>query len=127
MQLLERHIHKERTMKIVVTGNPNYQGLCKGIQKIFGPDVEFIGRWNGWDVTNLDSIADYVKDYDVFINSQYGPNGEQIKLLEKVYPIFKGNHIISGVPKVSSIISPSLGGTSFLYFHSGGPSKKPKS
>ena len=34
---------------------------------------------------------------------------------------------ISGVPKVSSMISPSLGGTSFLYFHSGGPSKKPKS
>ena len=25
------------------------------------------------------------------------------------------------------IINPSLGGTSFLYFHTGGPSKKPKS
>lgn len=82
-------------MKIVVTGNPNYQGLCKGIYKIFGPDVKFIGRWNGWDVTDLDAVADYVKDFDVFVNSQYGPNGEQIQLLEKVYPIFKGDHIVN--------------------------------
>ena len=82
-------------MKIVVTGNPNYEGLCKGIYKTFGPDVEFIGRWNGWDVTDLDAVADYVKDFDVFVNSQYGPNGEQIQLLEKVYPIFKGDHIVN--------------------------------
>jgi hypothetical protein len=82
-------------MKIIVTGNPNYEGLCKGIYKTFGPDVEFIGRWNGWDVTDLDAVADYVKDFDVFVNSQYGPNGEQIKLLEKVYPIFKGDHIVN--------------------------------
>ena len=42
-----------------------------------------------------DAIADYIKDFDVFINSQYGPGGEQVTLLKKVYPIFKGNHIIN--------------------------------
>jgi len=82
-------------MKIIVTGDPNYEGLCKGIKQVFGPNVEFIGRWNGWDVTNLDAIADYVKDFDIFINSQYGSNGEQISLLKKVYAIFKGKHIIN--------------------------------
>jgi NAD(P)-dependent dehydrogenase (short-subunit alcohol dehydrogenase family) len=82
-------------MKIIVTGNPNYEGLCKGIKQVFGPNVEFIGRWNGWNVTDLDAVADYVKDFDIFINSQYGSNGEQITLLKKVYAIFKGKHIIN--------------------------------
>ena len=82
-------------MKIIVTGNSNYEGLCKGIKQVFGPNVEFIGRWNGWDLTDLDAVADYVKDFDIFINSQYGSNGEQIGLLKKVYAIFKGKHIIN--------------------------------
>lgn len=83
-------------MRIIVTGNPNYEGLCKGIYEAYNHNrVEFIGRWNGWDVTNLDAIADYIKDFDIFVNSQYGPNGEQVTLLEKVYPIFNGSHIIN--------------------------------
>ena len=82
--------------RIIMTGNPNYEGLCKGVYQAYSQNrVEFIGRWNGWDVNNLDAIADYIKDFDVFINSQYGPGGEQITLLKKVYPIFKGNHIIN--------------------------------
>tara|TARA_Y200000002_G_C22540713_1_gene603850 strand:- start:176 stop:799 length:624 start_codon:yes stop_codon:yes gene_type:complete len=82
--------------RIIVTGNPNYEGLCKGIYEAYNHNrVEFIGRWNGWDVNNLDAIADYIKDFDIFVNSQYGPNGEQVTLLKKVYPIFKGNHIIN--------------------------------
>tara|TARA_B100000035_G_scaffold275516_1_gene252541 strand:+ start:6172 stop:6795 length:624 start_codon:yes stop_codon:yes gene_type:complete len=82
--------------RIIMTGNPNYEGLCKGVYQAYSQNrVEFIGRWNGWDVNNLDAIADYIKDFDVFINSQYGPGGEQVTLLKKVYPIFKGNHIIN--------------------------------
>lgn len=79
-----------------MTGNPNYEGLCKGVNQVYGPDqVQFVGRWNGWDVTDLDSIATYISKFDVFINSQYGANGEQVELLEKVYPQFKGSHIIN--------------------------------
>ncbi len=83
-------------MKIAVTGNPNYEGLCKGIYEAYNHNfVEFIGRYNGWDMTDLDAIVDHVKDYNVFINSQYGPGGEQVTLLNKLYPVFKGEHIIN--------------------------------
>ncbi len=45
-----------------MTGNPNYEGLCKGVYQAYSQNrVEFIGRWNGWDVNNLDAIADYIK------------------------------------------------------------------
>ena len=46
-------------MKIVVTGNPNYEGLCKGIYEAYNHNfVEFIGRYNGWDLTDFDKVAD---------------------------------------------------------------------
>jgi len=83
-------------MRILVTGNPNYQGLCSGIYKAYSNNqIEFIGRWNDWDLTDTDKVAEYAKDYDVFVNSQYGPNGEQVDLLHKVYKVFKGLHIIN--------------------------------
>ena len=54
-------------MKIVVTGNPNYEGLCKGIYEAYNHNfVEFIGRYNGWDLTDFDKVAEYVKDHNVF-------------------------------------------------------------
>ena len=47
-------------MKIVVTGNPNYEGLCKGIYEAYNSNfVEFIGRYNGWDLTDFDKVAEY--------------------------------------------------------------------
>ena len=83
-------------MRIVVTGNPNYEGLCSGIWEAYSRNqVEFIGRWNDWDLTDADAVAEYVKDHNVFVNSQYGPNGEQVELLRKVYEKFNGEHIIN--------------------------------
>ena len=83
-------------MRIVITGNPLYEGLCSGIWEAYARNqVEFIGRWNDWDLTDAESVADYVKDYDVFVNSQYGPNGEQVDLLRSVYKKFNGDHIIN--------------------------------
>ena len=83
-------------MRIIVTGNPNYKGLCHGIREAYNHNfVEFIGRWNDWDLTDYDKVADHVKDYDVFVNSQYGPNGEQVDLLNAVYNKFETGHIIN--------------------------------
>ena len=63
-------------MKIIVTGNPNYEGLCKGIKQVFDPNVEFIGRWNGWDLTDLDAVMVlmgnklvYSKKYMLFLKA----------------------------------------------------------
>ena len=62
-------------MKIVVTGNPNYEGLCKGIYEAYNHNfVEFIGRYNGWDLTDFDKVAEYVKDHggiDLIVERQY--------------------------------------------------------
>ena len=83
-------------MKILVTGNPNYEGLCKGIYEAYNHNfVEFIGRWNGCDLTDYEKVANYAKSYDVFVNSQYGPNGEQVELLDAVYEKFDSGHIIN--------------------------------
>ena len=83
-------------MKILVTGNPNYEGLCKGIYEAYNHNfVEFIGRWNGWDLTDYEKVANYAKSYDVFVNSQYGPNGEQVEMLDAVYEKFDSGHIIN--------------------------------
>ena len=83
-------------MRILVTGNPNYEGLCKGIFEAYNHNfVEFIGRWNDWDLTDYDKVANHAKDFDVFVNSQYGPNGEQVKILDAVYEKFERGHIIN--------------------------------
>ena len=83
-------------MKIIITGNPNYEGLCKGLYEAYnGNQLEFIGRHNGWDMQDLDAVADYIKDYDVFVNSLLIPDNGQEKLLHKVYKTFKGSHIIN--------------------------------
>ena len=60
--------------RILVTGNPNYEGLCKGIFEAYNHNrVEFIGRHNGWDMNDAEKVANYAKDFDVFVNSLYGP------------------------------------------------------
>ena len=60
-------------MRILVTGNPNYKGLCKGIYEAYNHNfVEFIGRWNDWDLGDFEKVANYAKDFDVFVNSQLG-------------------------------------------------------
>jgi NADP-dependent 3-hydroxy acid dehydrogenase YdfG len=83
-------------MKILITGNPNYEGLCKGIWEAYNRNmVEFIGRHNGWDMNDAQKVANYAKDYDVFVNSLYGPDGQQYKILEAVYNQFEKGHIIN--------------------------------
>ena len=82
--------------KILVTGNPNYEGLCKGIYEAYNHNrVEFIGRWNDWDLGDFEKVANYAKDFDVFVNSQYGPDGEQVDILNAVYDKFERGHIIN--------------------------------
>ena len=85
-------------MKVLVTGNPNYKGLAYGIQQALdGTEhtVEFIGRWNDWNIRETDKVAEYAKDFDVFVNSQYGPTGEQQNLLTDIYDSFAKGHIIN--------------------------------
>jgi len=85
-------------MKVLVTGNPNYKGLAHGIQQALeGTEhtVEFIGRFNGWSLRETDRIADHAKDFDVFVNSQYGQTGEQQNILSDVYDKFEKGHIIN--------------------------------
>ena len=83
-------------MRILITGNPNYKGLCQGIYEAYNKNnIEFIGRHNGWDISDYEKVADYVKDFDVFVNSLYGPNGEQVRLLKSVYDKFEQGHIIN--------------------------------
>ena len=49
--------------RILVTGNPNYEGLCKGIFEAYNHNrVEFIGRHNGWDMNDAEKVANYAKD-----------------------------------------------------------------
>jgi NAD(P)-dependent dehydrogenase (short-subunit alcohol dehydrogenase family) len=81
-------------MKILVTGNPHYDGLCSGINKVLD-NVDFIGRWNGWNMTDFDAIAEKAKDYEVFVNSQFGPNDIQLHILNAVYDKFEKGHIIN--------------------------------
>ena len=71
-------------MKILATGNPNYDGLCSGINSTLD-NVDFIGRWNNWNMEDFDAIGEKAKDYDVFINSQFGPNDLQLHILNSVY------------------------------------------
>ena len=69
-------------MRILVTGNPNYKGLCKGIYEAYNHNfVEFIGRWNDWDLGDFEKVANYAKDFDVFVNSQYGPMANKLNCL----------------------------------------------
>ena len=85
-------------MKVLVTGNPNYKGLAHGIQQALeGTEhtVEFMGRWNNWNIRETDKVADYAKDFDVFVNCQYGPTGEQQNLLNDIYDKFAKGHIIN--------------------------------
>lgn len=82
--------------RILVTGNPNYEGLCKGIYEAYNRNrVEFIGRWNDWDLADFEKVANYAKEFDVFVNSQYGPDGEQVDILNAVYNKFDTGHIVN--------------------------------
>ena len=102
--------------RILVTGNPNYDGLCKGIYEAYNRNrVEFVGRWNGWDLGDFEKLANHAKDFDIFVNSQYGPNGEQVDILNAVYNKFEQGHIINISSTTSYYISKTTIFTSNCY------------
>ena len=50
--------------RILVTGNPNYEGLCKGIYEAYNNNrVEFIGRWNNFDLGDFEAVGNKAKEY----------------------------------------------------------------
>ncbi len=83
-------------MKILVTGNPNYEGLCQGLSQILtGYDVTFVSRSNGYDLSNVPLITEIARNYNIFINSTNVPNDGQLKLLESIYENCNLEHIIN--------------------------------
>jgi hypothetical protein len=83
-------------MKILVTGNPNYSGLCSGIKEVLhGRDITYISRSNGYDLTNVESIVDLATGYDIFVNSTNIPNNGQLSLLNSIYNSWTSGQIIN--------------------------------
>jgi NAD(P)-dependent dehydrogenase (short-subunit alcohol dehydrogenase family) len=83
-------------MRILATGNPDYQGLCYGIREVLSSyDVTYVSRSYGNDLTNVESIAKIAKDYDVLINSTNIPDDGQLRLLDLVYNHWTKGHIIN--------------------------------
>lgn len=83
-------------MKILVTGNPDYEGLCYGLREVLSTyNVKYVSRCYGDDLTNIESIAEIAKDYDVLINSTNIPDDGQLRLLDLVYSHWTKGHIIN--------------------------------
>lgn len=83
-------------MKIFVTGNPNYDGLCSGLKEVlYDRDVTYASRNFGQDLTDIDSIVELAQGYDILVNSTNIPNNGQIKLLNSVYDRWTSGHIIN--------------------------------
>jgi hypothetical protein len=83
-------------MKILVTGSYNYDGLCSGLKEVlYDRDVTYVSRSNGYDLTDIDSIVELTKGYDIFVNSLNIPNNGQLKLLNSVYDRWSSGHIIN--------------------------------
>lgn len=83
-------------MRIIVTGNPGFEGLCYGLESVLQSyDVTYISRSNGYDLTNIEAMTDIIKDYDILINSTHIPDDGQLNLLNKVYSAWNSGHIIN--------------------------------
>lgn len=83
-------------MKILITGNPNYSGLCKGLSRVLETyDVTFISRSLGYDLSDIHNVTKYAANYDVLINSTNIPNDGQLILLDSVYDSWTQGHIIN--------------------------------
>lgn len=83
-------------MRIVITGNPNYNGLSHGLKNVLqGYDITFLSRSLGHDLSDINTITDIIKDYDVFVNSTNIPNDGQLKLLDSVYSVWDVGYIIN--------------------------------
>ena len=50
---------------------------------------------NNFDLGDFEAVGNKAKDCDVFVNSQYGPDGEQVDILNAVYSKMESGHIIN--------------------------------
>lgn len=83
-------------MKILITGNPNYSGLCSGLKTVlYDKHVTYISRNNNYDLTDIPSIVNIAKNFNVFINSTNIPNDGQLNLLNAVYDSWAYGQIIN--------------------------------
>lgn len=83
-------------MRIIVTGNPDFKGLCHGLKSVLDSyEVTYISRSNGYDLSDVEYITNIIKDYDVFINSTNVPNDGQLNLLNSVYNAWDAGYIIN--------------------------------
>ena len=79
---------KEKTMKILTTGNPKY-GLAEGIAKTL--KSSFASRSNGYDLSSdqgMDKFVHLAINYDIIIINCYTEkmnNYSQVRLLHKLY------------------------------------------
>ena len=83
-------------MKILITGNPNYAGLAHGLSTVLKDhDLMFLSRSLGNNLLDVSAIAEYSKDFDVFINNTYIPNNGQLALLDAVYSVGAVTQIVN--------------------------------
>jgi hypothetical protein len=79
---------KEKTMKVLTTGNPKY-GLAEGIAKTL--KSSFASRSNGYDLSSdegMDKFVHLAINYDIIIINCYTEkmnNYSQVRLLHKLY------------------------------------------
>lgn len=83
-------------MKILITGNPAFNSLCRGLQtQLSNHELTFISRGLGHDLTNIDWVVEQCMGFDVFINSTNIPDSGQLKILNKLYDHPSLTHIIN--------------------------------
>lgn len=107
-------------MKVAITGHT--QGFGNSLYKIFkSQEHEVLGfsRSNGFDISNnliREQIANEIKNFDVFINNAYHPQG-QIDMLDEILKFWANTEKI--VVNISSLIvykdSPYFKGEIELY------------
>jgi len=85
-------------MKIAITGHT--KGIGKTIYDYFEKNNEVYGfsRSNGFDISNMlnrKSIADTVKDFDIFVNNAYSNyDDSQLEMLKEMYSAWQGTNKI---------------------------------
>ena len=112
--------HINRFMKVAITGHT--QGFGNSLYKIFksrGHDIVGFSRSNGFDISNnliREQIINEIKNFDVFINNAYHPQG-QIDMLNEILKCWDNTEKI--VVNISSLIvykdSPHFKGELELY------------
>lgn len=83
-------------MKILCTGNPK-NGIAKSLQELY-PDITFISRENGYDLTTpdgIDKFKDLLPGYNVFINHSQLTGDLQRKLLIHASQAWVHGHVIN--------------------------------